>query len=89
MADLLRMDYINSIPQPFMVKLWGDRDFSWPLESIDVETGLLRFDVCGRLQVSHIGEISAFKDMDGIEHNSETFYADYDQRRADDHTTTA
>lgn len=79
MNDLLNMEYINSLPQPFVVRLLGDKDFSWELHDICVETGCLRFNVCGKLQPSHIGEISAFRDMDGKEHNPETFYSDYEE----------
>ena len=76
MPDLLRMDYINSLPQPFMIRQWGEKDFMWELESIDVESGMLRFYVCGLLQVSHIDNVAEFKDMDGGIHPSEEFYID-------------
>lgn len=75
--DKLRMDYINSLPQPFTVRLLGDKDFLYQLESIDVQTGMLRFDVCGKLQVGHISDIGEFKDADGTEHEPDTFYTDY------------
>ena len=72
-TDRLRMDYINSLPQPFLIRLWGDK-IRWPLEDIDVQTGLLRFDVCGKLQVSHIGEVAEFIDADGKSHEPDSFY---------------
>lgn len=77
MSDLLNMERINSLPQPFLVRLWGDKEFSWPLNCVDVETGLLDFDVCGLLQKSHIREVAQFKDAGGNIHDSETFYLDY------------
>ena len=73
--DKLRMDYINSLPQPFIVRFVGGDE--WPVYDIDVQTGLLRIDVCGKLQVKHIGEATMFRDMDGTEHDAETFYSDY------------
>ena len=76
MPDLLRMDYINSLPQPLLVRTWGDNNW-WELESIEVETGLLRFLVCGLLQVSHIREVATFKDLNDTEYDPETFYTDY------------
>lgn len=75
MPDLLRMDYINSLPQPFLVTLIGGDE--WPIHDIDVETGLIRIDVCGKLQAMHIGEATAFTDMDGVKHDAESFYSDY------------
>lgn len=74
MSDLLNMELINSLPQPFMVRLAGDKDFSWPLYDIDVETGLLRLDVCGKLDRHSIGEVAAFRDADGQEHDPDSFY---------------
>ena len=73
--DKLNMDHINSLPQPFIVRFCGGDE--WPVYDIDVETGLLRIDVCGKLQVKHIGEATVFRDMDGVEHDAETFYSDY------------
>lgn len=78
MADLLNMERINQLPQPFVTRLLGDKEFLYEIESIDVQTGLLRINVCGLLQVSHISEISSFRDAQGKEHDPETFYADYE-----------
>ncbi len=74
MSDRLKMDYINSLPQPFIAHFYGGSE--WPVEDIDVETGLLRIDVCGMLEVKHIGEVKFFRDMDEIDHDAETFYID-------------
>lgn len=75
MADLLKMDYINSLPQPFIATFCGGD--KWSIYDIDVETGLLRINVCGKLQIRHIGEVNLFTDMDGGIHDAETFYCDY------------
>lgn len=69
MADLLDMDYINNLPQP----LWDD---SWPVFDIDVQTGLYRIDVCGLLEVRHIGSCITMKDANGKEHYTGDFYTD-------------
>ncbi len=76
MADTLRMDHINSLPQPFLVRLCGD-DIWWPVNDFEVETALLRIDVCGLLQVKSMGEVMEIKDGDHVLHNPETFYADW------------
>jgi len=74
MPDKLRMSYINSLPQPFICRFFGgDR---WPIHDIDVETGLMRIDVCGKLQVKHIGEAYFFEDAEGIAHDADDFYCD-------------
>lgn len=72
MSDLLRMNYINSLPQPFIAKCYGGSE--WPVYDIDVETGLLRLDVVGKLDVSHIGNVRAFVDAEGVEHDADDFY---------------
>lgn len=72
MSDLLRMDHINSLPQPFVAHFCGGSE--WPVFDIDVETGLLRIDVCGLLEVTNIGNVMFFHDMDGVEHDADSFY---------------
>ena len=76
MADLLRMDYINSFPQPFIATFYGGDE--WPIETIDVQTGLIRIDVIGKLQLCDMGDINYFTDADGERHDSDTFYSDYE-----------
>jgi hypothetical protein len=69
------MDHINSLPQPFIGVFIGGGD-RWPIEDIDVQTGLLRIDVCGKLQVKHISDVRHFIDADGDIHDAESFYVD-------------
>jgi hypothetical protein len=71
-ADLLDMDYINSLPLP----LWDD---GYPVYDIDVQTGLYRIDVCGLLDVRHINRCSGFKDSTGKFHYIEDFHTDPSQ----------
>lgn len=76
MADVLRMDHINSLPQPFLVRFCGDKEW-WPVNDFEVGTGLMRIDVCGKLQVKSFGEVMEIKDGDLQSHDPETFYSDY------------
>lgn len=73
MSDLLRMDHINSLPQPFLVRFWGDDEF-WPVHDFEVETGMMRIDVCGLLEVKHFGDVAQVRDGDGKDHDPDTFY---------------
>jgi len=57
-ADLLDMDYINSLVLP----LWDD---GWPVHDIEVQTGLYRIDVCGLLEVRNIRDCISMKDANG------------------------
>lgn len=77
MSDVLRMDYINSLPQPFLVRFCGDKIW-WPVNDFEVETGMMRIDVCGKLQAMHFGEVMEIRDGDHQAHDPETFYTDFD-----------
>lgn len=76
--DMLRMDYINSLPQPFLARFFGDRDL-WPVYDFEVQTGLMRIDVCGKMQVMRFGEVAEITDGDGVAHDPDTFYVEEDQ----------
>lgn len=77
MSDKLRMDYINSLPQPFMARLYGG--WTWPIYDIEVETALCRIDVCGRLQVISFVEIAEITDEAGVKHDPEEWWVDAEQ----------
>jgi hypothetical protein len=68
MADKLNMDLINSLPQPFFT------EDGWMVESICVETGLMKIDVMGKLDNSHISEHWKLRDIDGTEYDTEDWY---------------
>ena len=42
MSNLLRMDYINSLPQPFTALLYAHADWWWPIYDIAVDAGICR-----------------------------------------------
>lgn len=72
--DLLDLDYINSLPQPFIgITLRGMR---WTIHDIEVETGLVRIDVHGMLDFLTISDFRGFIDANGIEHSSDSFFVD-------------
>ena len=76
MNDILNKDYINSLPQPFTVEtLNGDE---WPVNDIEVTCAIFRIDVCGLLQVMCMSEAMWFIDCDGVKHDPETFFCDYE-----------
>lgn len=70
-ADLLRMEYINSLPQPLVARRYGSW---WGVHDIEVETGLVRIDVCGMIDVWHITDVRMFRDDCGDEHEPDSFY---------------
>lgn len=74
--DRLRMDHINSLPQPFLARFCGDRDW-WPVADFEVQTGLMRIDVVGKLQVMRFSEVMEIQDGNSVFHDPETFYTDW------------
>jgi len=82
-ADLLDMAYINSLPQPLFAREFGNQMW-WPVHDIDVQTGMYRIDVCGMLDVSHVGNVAEFRDADGNVHDSADFYSDADRSHQTD-----
>ena len=69
MGDLLRMDYINSLPQPFFIRMHGHPGWWWPVNDIGVDVGILRIDVCGKLQVIDFSDVAEIKDDAGDLHD--------------------
>ena len=63
--DILDIDYINKLPQPFIATLKGGA-WEWPVYDICVQTGLVRLDVCGKLDRLHISDVRTIVDADGI-----------------------
>lgn len=73
MADLLRMDHINSLGQLYAETWHGNW---WPVTSIEVGTGLMKIDVCGMIDNTHIEDIQQFRDDDGTIYQPEDFYTE-------------
>lgn len=78
MNDLLRMEHINSLPHPFVVRFCGDASW-WPVNDFEVETGLMRIDVVGKLQVMSFADVMEIRDGDGNPHSPESFYNEDDE----------
>lgn len=75
MSDRLNMAAINTLPHPLYARFFGGD--VWPVYDIDVETGMMRIDVCGLLQVTHFRDVTSLRDSDGIVRDADEFYTDY------------
>jgi hypothetical protein len=73
--DLLVMYRINELEQPLSVRFAGDEHW-WELHDVDVETGLLRINVMGKLEARHFGEVMELQDLNGVIYDSDYFYND-------------
>ena len=71
-VDKLNIHTINALPLPLMALFFGgDR---WAIHDIDVETGVMRINVCGLLQVTHFGDLRKLIDGDHVEYDPDQFY---------------
>ncbi len=76
MGDALRMDYINSLPQPFIARLCGEKEALWEVYDIGVDVGLCRILVGGMIQCVWFSEIMELIDADGVKHDPDDWWAE-------------
>jgi hypothetical protein len=70
--DKLNMEKFNSLPHPITARLYGGGEY-W-IEILDVQTGCMRIDVCGKSQLSHFSDVKELIDIDGGKHNPDDFW---------------
>jgi hypothetical protein len=75
MADVLRMDHINGLPQPFMVRFCGDKDWSHVID-IGVDVPIVRIDVYGLVDHRQFAEVMEIRDAFGNLHDPDDWYAE-------------
>jgi hypothetical protein len=78
MMDKLDIHMINALPMPLIAVFFGGA--RWPVCDIDVETGMMRVDVCGLLEVTHFGDTRQLIDGDNCEHETDKFYLEAGDR---------
>ena len=74
-GDKLDIGKLNALPQPMFVRLAGSQSW-WPVETIDVQTGLCRMDVCGKLDRFHFSSVMQIRDLEGGLHDPDDFYVE-------------
>lgn len=72
MSDLLNMEKINSLG-PIMGELSSG---VYDIESVCVETGLCRVNVCGLVQLNYWRDFYRILDWDENEYETDSFYLD-------------
>jgi len=71
-GDKLNIEKFNSLPSPVTARLRGLGDY-W-IESLCVQTGLMRVDVCGKTDNCEFIDAVLLIDADGNEHNPDDFW---------------
>lgn len=69
MSDLLDIEKLNDLPYP--IRLEG-----FPVLEIDVESGLVRIDVCGLAEIRHFSDYIRLSDGNGVQHDCDDFYVE-------------
>ncbi|MBL4766517.1 MAG: hypothetical protein JKY94_02180 [Rhodobacteraceae bacterium] len=74
-GDVLNMAKFNALPSPVTARLFNGAE--WWIETLDVQTGFMRLDVCGQIDLSCFSEVKMLIDIDGGEHEPDEFWMDY------------
>lgn len=73
-GDLLNGAKFNALPSPVTARMCGGGE--WWIETLDVQTGAMRLDVCGQIDLSHFSEVMELIDIDGGKHDPDDFWLD-------------
>ena len=73
-GDLIDMAKFNALPSPVTARLCGGGEY-W-IETLCVQTGCMRLDVSGQIDLSHFAEVMVLIDIDGEEYEPDDFWFD-------------
>jgi hypothetical protein len=71
-GDMLDIKKFNLLPGPVTAKMIGGGDY-W-IETLDVQTGLMRVDVCGMIDLTEFSMVDWLVDASGEKHDPDDFY---------------
>ena len=73
-GDILNGAKFNMLPSPVTARMYGGGE--WWIETLDVQTGAMRLDVCGQIDLRHFSEVVELIDIDGGKHDPDDFWID-------------
>ena len=71
-ADLINMEKFNALPGLVIARLFSGDE--WCIESLCVQSSVMRLDVCGQIDISAFSLVAVLIDGDGNEHNPDDFW---------------
>ena len=71
-GDILDGEKFNKLPSPVTARMCSGSE--WWIETLDVQTGAMRLDVCGQIDLSHFSEVIELIDYNGYKHNPDDFW---------------
>jgi len=76
-GDILDIAKFNALPGPVTAKMCGGSEL-W-IESLCVKTGLMRLDVCGKIDRCHFSEVIELIDINNCKHDPDDFWIESNQ----------
>jgi len=73
-GDLLNSVKFNALPSPVTARMCGGGE--WWIEMLCVQTGAMRLDVCGQIDLGHFSEVMELIDYNGGKHDPDDFWID-------------
>jgi len=71
-GDILSIVKFNALPSPVTAKMFGGDEY-W-IETLCVQTGCMRLDVSGQIDLSEFSMVKTLIDSDGNEHDPDEFW---------------
>lgn len=81
-GDDINGEKFNRLPGPVTARILGGQEF-W-IETVDVQTGSTRLDVCGQIDHIPFSNILMLIDADGVEYDPDEFWVDYEPTKESD-----
>lgn len=73
-GDKLDIVKFNALRGPVTARMCGGGE--WWIETLDVQTGAMRLDVCGQIDLSHFIEVIELVDINGVTYDPDDFWVD-------------
>lgn len=71
-GDILNIEKFNELPSPVTARLMGGDEY-W-IDTLCVQTGLMRLDISGQIDLSEFCMVKTLIDSDGNEHDPDDFW---------------
>jgi len=73
-GDLLKIKEFNELPSPVTARIFGGGEY-W-IETLDVQTGCMRLDVSGQIDLSEFSMVKMLIDANGNEYDPDDFWVE-------------
>ena len=71
-GDILSMEKFSALPHPIVGKMMGGGE--WEIETVCILTGIMRLNVCGKIDLEDFSMVKTIVDANGDEHDPDDFW---------------